>query len=367
MAKQGRHKGIEERIGADGQVSYRAKVRVKGFPAQSATFARLTDAVRWRQQTEADIRRGIYFQTMESRKHTFGDLVDRYIATVLPKKPKSEKKQTAQLLWWKEQIGERLLSNVTTALIVEIRDKLGVGTTYRGEKRSPATVNRYLAVLSHAFSVAVNEWQWITESPVKRLKQKEGNGRIRFLSDDERDRLLQACKESKNKYLYLVVLIALSTGLRLMEIMSLQYTDIKWEDDNCFITIRESKNGHQHFLPLVGIAKQLLAQHSKIRRLDTDLVFPATKGLKPRPAVIRAAWEEVLQVSNIQSFTFHCLRHTAASWLAQANVSGPIIQKILNHRSSNISARYIHFAGSHLQDALEKMNGTFLAKEVCQK
>src|SRR5690606_8248952 len=114
------------------------------------------------------------------------------------------KKQTAQLIWWKEQIGNRLLSDVTTPMIVEIRDRFCTGITYRKEKRSPATVNRYLAVLSHAFSVAVNEWQWLTESPIKRLKQKESSGRVRFLSVEERDRLLQACKESKNKYLYIV-------------------------------------------------------------------------------------------------------------------------------------------------------------------
>lgn len=364
MTKQGRHKGIEERIGSDGQVSYRAKVRVKGFPAQTATFPRLTDAVRWRQQTEADIRRGKYFQTAEAKKHTFGELIDRYIANVLPRKPKSIKKQTAQLLWWKGQIGNRLLSDVNTALIVEIRDKLGGGITYRGGKRSTATVNRYLAVLSHALSVAVNEWQWLTESPLKRLKQKESNGRIRFLSDDERDRLLQACKESKNRYLYLVVLIALSTGCRLNEIMSLRYSEIQWDKDNCLLTIKETKNGYPHVVPLVGIAKQLLAEHAKIRCLDTDLVFPATKGFKRRPAVIRSAWEEALKKADIKEFSFHCLRHTAASWLAQANVSGPIIQKILNHRSSNISARYIHFANSHLQDALEKMNDTFLVQEI---
>lgn len=356
MTKQSRHKGIEERIGSDGQVSYRGKVRVKGYPGQSATFTRLTDAVRWRQQTEADIRRGKYFQTAEARKHTFGELVDRYIATVLPRKPKSIKKQTAQLLWWKNQIGDRLLNDVTTALIVEIRDKFVNGMTYRGGKRSPATVNRYLAVLSHAFSVAINEWQWLTQSPIKRLKQKESNGRIRFLSDDERDRLLLAAKESKNKYLYLIILIALSTGLRSSEILSMKYSCIEWKDGNCLITIKETKNGHSHAIPLVGIAKQLLAENSKIRRLDTDLVFPAIKGFKHRPAVIRTAWEDCLKKAQIDSktFSFHCLRHTAGSWLAQANISGPIIQKILNHRSSNITSRYIHFANSHLQDALDE-------------
>lgn len=361
MAK---HRGIEERTAPDGTVSYRAKIRIKGHPSVSITGVRLTDVVRKRQEVMTDIRRrGKYFQAAEASKHTFGELIDRYITVVLPRKPKSMKKQSAQLLCWKKQIGDRLLSDVTTALIVEVRDRLGTGTTYRKTKRSSATVNRYLAVLSHAFSV---EWQWLSESPIKRLKQKESSGRIRYLSDNERDRLLQACKESKNKYLYLVVLISLSTGLRLNEIMTLRFEDIKRENNNCLLNIKDTKNGYPHLIPLVGIAKQLLAEHEKIRRLDTDLVFPATKGFKPAPAVLRTAWEEALKKADIQDFSFHCLRHTAASWLAQANISGPIIQKILNHRSSNISARYIHMANSHLQEALEKMNDAFLPQEVIQ-
>lgn len=364
MTKPKKHIGIEERIGADGKISYRAKVRLKPYSDQSATFNRITDAIRWRQQTITDLKRGIYFQTIEAKKHTFFELVDKYIEIILPSKPKSIKKQTAQLVWWKKQIGNKLLSDITTSLIVEIRDKFVNGITYRGGKRSPATVNRYIAVLSHAFSVAVTKWQWLSESPIKSLKQKEASGRIRFLSNGERDRLLQACKESKNKYLYLIVLIALSTGLRHMEIMSLRYDDIKWENGNCIITIRESKNGHQHLIPLVGIAKQLLAEHSELRRLDTDLIFPATKGIKPRPAVIRAAWDEALEKANIKDFSFHCLRHTAASWLAQVNVNALTIQKILNHMSSNITSRYIHLAQNHLQEALEKMNEAFLSKEL---
>ena len=93
-----------------------------------------------------DIGEENIFRAAEAQKHTFLSSVDRYIANVLPRKPKSIKKQTSQLLWWKEQIGNRLLSDVTTPLIVKIRDKFINGITYRGKgKRSPATINRYLS------------------------------------------------------------------------------------------------------------------------------------------------------------------------------------------------------------------------------
>jgi hypothetical protein len=77
---------------------YRARVRIKGFPPQSAAFERLTDARRWAQQTEAAIREGRHFKTNEAKKHTLGELIDRYIRDVNPtKKRNSQGTQKAQL------------------------------------------------------------------------------------------------------------------------------------------------------------------------------------------------------------------------------------------------------------------------------
>lgn len=61
---------IETRRSAEGITGYRAKVRLKGFPSQSATFERKTDAKQWAKQTEAGIREGRYFKTVEAKKHT---------------------------------------------------------------------------------------------------------------------------------------------------------------------------------------------------------------------------------------------------------------------------------------------------------
>ncbi|HUG79422.1 MAG TPA: hypothetical protein VML57_18220 [Burkholderiales bacterium] len=77
---------------------YRARVRIKGFPPQSAAFERLTDARRWAQQTEAAIREGRHFNTVEAKKYTAAELIDRYIRDVIPqKKPNSRGTQKAQL------------------------------------------------------------------------------------------------------------------------------------------------------------------------------------------------------------------------------------------------------------------------------
>jgi hypothetical protein len=78
-----------KRTADNGIPSYRVKVRIKGHPAATATFPRLTDAKNWASKTEAAIREGRYFKTAEAQKHTVADLVDRYIRDVLPGKSRA--------------------------------------------------------------------------------------------------------------------------------------------------------------------------------------------------------------------------------------------------------------------------------------
>ncbi len=96
---------IEVRTSSNDLTTYRAKIRLKGSPTQTASFSRKTDAKRWVQATEAAIREGRYFNTSEAKRHTLGDLVDRYVREVLPTKPKNASNTKRHLLWWKQKIG----------------------------------------------------------------------------------------------------------------------------------------------------------------------------------------------------------------------------------------------------------------------
>jgi hypothetical protein len=97
---------IEKRMTDTGTNSYRVKVRLKGYPPQTATFDRLTDAKKWAASTESAIREGRHFKTAEAKKHTLADLVERYIKDVLSgKAEKLRNNQTSQLNWFKTEIG----------------------------------------------------------------------------------------------------------------------------------------------------------------------------------------------------------------------------------------------------------------------
>jgi len=336
---------------------YRARVRIKGFPPQSAAFERLTDARRWAQQTEAAIREGRHFKTSEAKKHTVAELIDRYIADVIPlKKANSRGTQKAQLEWWKKQLGAYLLSNVTPAILAECRDRLAFADEERKVARSPSTVVRYLAVLSHAFTMAVKEWCWMDDNPMRRVtKPKEPRGRVRFLSDEERIRLLAACKEAQCPYLYTVVILALSTGMRYGEIMNLRWSDVDFAKAR--IILQDTKNGERRNVPLTGHAYQQIEKLSTIRRIDTDLLFPNTlHGDRARPYEIRKSWNAALKTARIDNFHFHDLRHSTASYLAMNGATLSEIAEVLGHKTLQMVKRYAHLSEAHTTKVVRALN-----------
>lgn len=348
---------IQKRETKEGEVTYRVQVRLKGFPPQRASFERITDAKKWAAATESAIREGRYFRTAESRKHTFADLVDRYIKSVLPKKsPKAQVNQKQQLLWWKEQLGYHTLSDVSPALISEHRDALYNEELPGDKTRSAATVNRYLAVLSHAFNIAINEWGWIEDSPLRKVaKIKEPRGRTRFLDDDERKRLLDACKVSDNPHIYLIVVLALSTGMRKGEILSLTWSQVDLKQGR--ITLYETKNKEIRVVPLVGHAMDLLKAHNKVRPIDTDLLFPSADPTKrDRPEVMQKPWRRVIKEAGIENFRFHDLRHSAASYLAMNGATLAEIADVLGHKTLQMVKRYAHLSEAHTSKVVSKMN-----------
>ena len=335
------------------RTSHRVMVRLKGFPAQSATFARKSDAKRWAEQTQTAIRNGEYFKTAEAKKHTLAELIERYEAEVLSQKTEAQSRdQKRHLKWWKDEIGAFKLSQVTPALIAEQKGRLATGLTVRKRQRSPSTVNRYLTSLSHLFTVAVNEWEWVDTNPVRKVRKlKEPRGRVRILSDTERAALLEVCKSSEDRRLYPLVVLALSTGARSGELLSLRWPDVDLERGAA--VVHNTKNNERRSLPVTGFALEQLRDFGRVRRLDTDLVFADDQG---KPLFPRTAWEEALEASNVNDFRFHDLRHSAASYLAMNGATLAEIAEVLGHKTLAMVKRYSHLTEQHTSKVVARMN-----------
>ena len=349
---------IQERKAEDGTISYRVQIRIKGQPSVSETFKRKSDAKRWAAKTEAEIRERKYFRSADAQRKTLKDAIERYLKLPIVRERKTFHDKKSYLEWWKKELGNYFLADLTPSVVAEKRDKLLNQKTRRGTSYSPASVNRYLAALSHLCGVAVKEWGWLELNPVSYIaKPREPRGRDRYLSDGERKRLLNAVRKSDSPYLYPIVLLALSTGMRRGEILGLTWNDVDFP--NSRITLRETKNDEVRSLPIIADVEVLLKKLRKIRRIDTDLVFPSSAG--DRRYEFKTAWKAVLNEAKIENFRFHDLRHSCASYLAMNGATTAEIAAVLGHKTLAMVKRYSHLSDSHTASVVVRMNEKMLS------
>lgn len=340
---------IVKRTGRNGEITYHVRVRLKGNTA-FATFRRKTDAQRWAQSTETAIRDRRYFKTAEAERRTLAEAIERYERTRLGAL-KSAEDRARHLAWWKERLGALCLADITPATITEERDGLAGGKTHRGKPRSTGTVNRYLAALSHVFTFASREWHWIEGNPCGQVSMlKEPRGRVRYLADAERERLLAECKAYSDE-LYLIVALALATGARRGEILGLKWRDVDLKRGH--VVFHETKNSERRGLPLRGQALELL--RAKVRRIDSDLIFPSSDD-PTKPFDVDYRFRLAVQRAGITDFRFHDLRHTCASILAMNGASLAEIAAVLGHKTLAMVKRYSHLSDQHISGVVERLN-----------
>jgi len=347
---------IREHTKKTGEKSFHAEVRLKGFPPQRDSFRTKSQAKKWIQDTESAIRDGRYKSHAASRCHTVNDLLDRFTTQYLSKSPKYFKQKTLLLQRWRSELGNMFLSELLPSHLADVRDKLLSEDTPQKMKRSPGTVNRYIAAFSKALSFAVNELGWLQDNPMRKIsKPKESRGRDRFLSKEEIDRLLTACKASANVNLYSIVSIALLTAMRYGEIVNLKWRDIDFE--NRFLTLHETKNGSKRVVPLTEKLIEILQSCPSYGSGQDENLFNSgvRSGLK-RTMSIRKSFATALKRAEIKDFRFHDLRHTAASHIAMKGATQGELMVILNHRSPAMTRRYAHYSQQHIADLLEKIS-----------
>lgn len=380
----------EKRISKKGEISYRATVRLKGHRRESATFSRKTDAKRWAQKMEADIREGRYFPGSEAKKKTVSDMLERYRRDVLPyKKESTASSQAIHMDWWENEIGEFTLGRITPALISEYRDRLLSEPNTRNKKRSNATVVRYMATLSHVFSVAVRDWEWLEDNPCRKVtKPKEPRGIVRFLSDEERVSLLKACRNSHNEDLYCAVVIAISTGCRRGELRSLKWSHVDLERG--LLIFEETKNGERRNAPLVGHAlDEMKARAERKKKEDEkkrreergddnlhnlsdarkvaeekkskdEYVFPGR--IPGKPVDFTRAWRKARHEAGVENFRWHDLRHTCASYLSMEGATPVEVAEVLGHKSLEMVKRYSHLSEAHTSRLVSSMTNKIFGK-----
>ena len=319
-------------------ISYKGKRIRKSLETADKKLAQSIEA-----KIKTEIVEGKYFEKPVGDNKTFTDMMEKFMKEHAPKVSGNTRlSYSASLKHLSTYFGDLKLLEITPKKISDYK------VLRYGEEAKPATINRELAMLSKAFSLAFKEWEWIKENPVSKVpKEKENNERDRWLTDEQERRLL----ENAPQWLIDIIVFDLHTGLRQGELLSLQ-----WDRINLFrrtIIIQESKSGKPRTLPVNQIAFDILDERSKIRNIMNDLVFVSNAGSKIDRHNLRRSFNIAIKKAGIHDFHFHDLRHTFATRLAQRGIDIYKISKLLGHHSIEMTQRYAHHCPDSLKDGVQ--------------
>jgi len=353
-----------------GEIAYRVQIRVKGRPSESETFTSRAKAEAWGKAVESAIEEGRHFPHAAARRTSFDALAEDYAATVLVDASEEDRKAcTRQLQFWSRQFAGKTLAEITTETVARARDALATETFTRGKphtdkhgnviapkryKRTGATVNRYTGALSRLFTFAIKERRLIDRNPVSDIsRKKETRGRTRFLTDSEREALLAACSKSDWQPMQALVLLAITTGARKGELLSLRWADVDLKAGRALV--RETKNDEQRTLPLAGKALEALRELKLQGSARSAFVFAAPNGRDEPAEHVDGYWYKALETAGIDDMHFHDLRHTCASMLAAQGASLLEIADVLGHKTLAMVKRYSHLVVDHKAKVIERM------------
>ena len=293
---------------------------------------------------KGEIAEGKWFERLPGEYRTFKELMEKYMIEHSPKKsPKQHVRDKSSLGHLLPCFKDFTLTEITPKMINEYKVKR------YGEKAAPGTINRELNLMRHAFSMAVKEWEWVRDNPLKRVSmEKEPPGRVRYLTDEEFERLHDSCSD----WLKPIVMVARHTGLRRENILSLTWDQVDiWKG---LIFIEHTKSGERLGLPLNDTLKDLFRGLSKVRHIRSPYVFCRPDG--NRYVEIKRAFKNALKKAKIENFRFHDLRHSFASSLVQKGVDLYQVQRLLGHKDSRMTQRYAHLSPEDLRDAVLKLD-----------
>lgn len=209
--------------------------------------------------------------------------------------------------------------------------------------RSPATINRYLCLLSAMCTRAKECWDCrVPDYRILSFKLKEPKENIKYFKDWNE---IQAILNHSAPHLRPIIQTALCTGLRLGRLLSLKWEQIDWAGERI---VYMGKDGRQHSVPIVpGLYATLerLPRHGA--NVFTYCGRPITR--------ISVSWRRALERAGVPYRNFHALRHTTATWLLKQTGNLRLVQNVLDHHSINTTTKYAHLVDSEAAIAMGQL------------
>lgn len=319
-----------------GPSQWRVKVRKRGFPSLTQTFAKKALAERWARDIESSMDKGIFVDHREASQTTLTEVLDRYERDILPTK-KSQLPVKGQIRQIKRVIGNHSLSRLSSSVIADYRDM-------RIKDVSNETVRKELLLIRRVLKTATVDWgiHLANGNPVTQIRlPSPGKARERRLLHKEEEKLLKAAKEYGG-HIHNITVFAIETAMRRSEIVNTQWSDIDLKKK--ILVIGETKTDTPRTIPLSKRAVEIL--NSETRNINGSVWCI-------KPDSITQAFERVCKKAEITDLRFHDLRHEATSRFFEKGFNIMEVSSITGHKDLRMLKRYTHLKAEDLVQRLQ--------------
>lgn len=285
-------------------------------------------------------------------KRTFEDLMLRYLTETVENGKKSHETDKRITKTLKGFFAGAVLNTLSAAGVngyIQWRRSSGI---------SDSTINRELGLLSAALNYARKHWEWDLKNPVEGRRPSQGNGRIRWITRSEADRLIDMVSRNPRRiHLREFIELGLNTGMRSQEMLGLTWDRVDLKQRLVYLMPDNNKSARYHSIPLNDSAFAALIRRANFRAThcaNSPWVFAKKDG--SRIASVKKGFKAACRDAGIEDFTPHDLRHTCAAWLVQNGVSLAEIKELLNHTSVQVTEKYAHLAPENVRSAVSVLD-----------
>jgi integrase len=282
------------------------------------------------------------------------DLIDRYWTHYGSKKASADREKSI-VEGIRSELGRKFVREVDGVAVQRWYENLSAVRGLAGN-----TAVRHFNVMHHLMAKASTIWSkesGIDRNPADMVEiNRPNDARERYLSEQELGRLKVALDEKMfrkgtkdfnqtNHRMRLIVLIAVSTGMRSTEIHRLQWSDVMFSEG--LLAVRAKlKGGKIRYVPLAAELADEIRRFPPVA--GQDRIFPPKGGPTSQRQRLEGSFEDLLKRAKISDFRFHDLRHTFASWYMMNGGDLYELAKLLGHANIKMTERYAKLGRDHI-------------------
>lgn len=250
-----------------------------------------------------------------------------------------------------ESVGDKFLTQISIADIETYKYTIS-------NRMKKITVNKNIKCIRSAFNIAKDRFELLEKNPAEKVElYRIEKNRVQYLQKAEIEKILSLIESKTYRN---IILFALYSGLRLNEILTLQWKDIDFINNSIYIGNKAelnhtTKSKKYRLLSLTDELKNILTYNKEHK--ENEFVFINSHRLPYRKDIISRMFKYYCRKADLPDYKFHYLRHTFATTAIKSGISIYHLKEILGHSSIEVTAKnYLHSTISDIQESMAKVS-----------